>query len=170
VKFLVGQWKKQIAVVVLPNAASDGDRRVRLRLSNATGARLVTSEVDGVILDDDPVPQTLVSVGDAGVYEGEGGNRVLKFPVTLSSPAAGNVTVLVSTVAPVAGPGAQGGTKPLPGVDFKVRTNSKYVAVTVYPDAIAEGDELLQLVLGSVTGPAAPGRTAGTGAIYDDDG
>jgi hypothetical protein len=117
------------------------------------------------------------SVGDATVVEGDGGApRKLRFPVTISNPAASELSVDFtvnegSATAPDDIHGVVGSAR---SIKFKpnasgVMVTTKLVAVEVLPDLSVEGDESLTVTLSNPTGGYSLGRATGTGTIVDDD-
>ena len=122
-----------------------------------------------------------ISVGDQSILEGADGTGVLRFQVTLSTPATGS-TVAVNYA--VTGDTATGAATAGANVDFKTRTGvlkfvpqrtgftpaSRTVAVTVYGDPTVEADETPHLTLSNPSGPYVIGRGVGTGVILNDDG
>ena len=101
--------------------------------------------------------------------------------VTLSQPGTSTVSVAATitagdaTVVKPTNPDADfndksGATKPL---TFKVVRGKtpvvKYVAVSVYPDAVQEEDETMHVTLSSPSSGWMLGRTEATGTIVDDD-
>ena len=97
-----------------------------------------------------------MSVGSGSILEGDGGQRLLRFPVTLNAPGTNVVTVDYT----VGGGTAAGGLKPTAGVDYKSASGTvtfkrnakgvtpivKYVAVKVFGDTEVEGDETVYVV------------------------
>ena len=55
--FAVGETGKTVSVAVLDDAHDEGEETMRLRLSNATGARIVDRVAVGVIENSDPMPR-----------------------------------------------------------------------------------------------------------------
>jgi hypothetical protein len=62
-----------------------------LTLSNPTGATIDRGQAEGLIVNDDPLPE--LSVGDAGTIEG----GEARFTLTLSRPSLSNVSVDIAT-------------------------------------------------------------------------
>ncbi len=169
-----------------------------LRLSNATGGFTI-GRADGTatIVDDDPTSGVSVSIGDATIVEGDSGMRVLRFPVTLTSPSATPIVIGWNTVSVTAtcGPlvkraptvvGQDCGVlttlvrhdtllRPLfPTRKAPLRTGiprptgvSKHIDVAVFGDTAAEGDEQFTITI------SWPGvtldRASAIGTIIDDD-
>jgi hypothetical protein len=111
------------------------------------------------------VPQ--VSIGDAAVVEGSSGTRAMEFPVTLSRPAATDVTVTFGTESGTATAGADFTT-----LSGSVTVHAGFVSgiatVRVRGDSTVESTENLRVRLVGPSG-AVLGRAVGTGRIVDDD-
>lgn len=117
------------------------------------------------------VPRVLVSVGDASVWEGNGGSvRSGTIALTLSAPSAMRVTVEYVLAPGSAAEAADFKSVASPrSVSFGVGTVRKYLPVTVFTDVVPEGDETFQIVLSNATGPARIGDGTGVVTIIDDD-
>jgi ELWxxDGT repeat protein len=110
-----------------------------------------------------------VSVGDARAHERDSAAAVASFPVALSAPAAGSVTVAYSTSPGTAQSGADflatsGVITFPPGA-----TGPVLVDIAVVADLQDEPNETFSLRLTSVTG-ALTADARGEGEIVDDDG
>ena len=173
---------KYVSVPVYPDTTAEGDETLEVTLSNATAGYAIGDDVGtGTIIDDDPVSETLASVGDASIHEGDTTKRNAKLRVTLSQPAPSLMSVDYTIVPVTATGGYKGGNNPPSGTDiadrlgasktvtFKPGNFQKIVSVTVYPDTTAEADEAFQVVLANPTGGLAISRGTGTGTIADDD-
>ena len=119
----------------------------------------------------DPLPH--LQLGSGAIVEGDTGRPVvLKVPLTLSEPAAGDVTVEWTLAGTSASAGDDFKAKPKPG-RTKIRAGkvSGQISVQVFPDTTAESNETFQVTLTHVlSGPAEIGEHAvGTGTILDDD-
>ncbi len=135
-----------------------------------------------------------ITVGDKAMLETDGNpsTHPLQFAVTLSEPATQQITVHYTVV----GGSATGGTQAGTGADYKIKSGtltfkpsastlltpiSKTIAISVYGDTTAEGDETISVILdtptggsyiiGPGTGTGACASTAGcaTGTILNDD-
>jgi len=117
-----------------------------------------------------PPPSPQVRIGDASVTEGDAGARNLAFTVTLSEPAATEVTVQVDVVAGSATAGldyeAPRRTRTL---TFAPGRTAKVVNVKVLQDLDVESDETLTVQLSNPSGPYALADGEGVGTILDDD-
>jgi hypothetical protein len=109
----------------------------------------------------------VVSIGDGAVVEGASGTRVLELPVTLSRPAASDVTVGFRTEDGSATAGsdyvATSGSVLIPAGSV-----SGVAPVRVRGDRVVEAKENLRVRLDDPVG-AVVGRGVGTGRIIDDD-
>jgi hypothetical protein len=114
-----------------------------------------------------PIGMPSVSVGDVAVVEGSSGTRALGFPVSLSRPAATNVTVAFDTEDGSAAAGsdyvAGSGT-----VTIFAGSVTGVARVRVRGDTAVEPKESFRLRLRDPVS-AALGRATGTGRIIDDD-
>ena len=112
-----------------------------------------------------PVPS--VSIDDAAVTEGNAGTARLSFPVTLSSPATGAVSVgFATTDGTAAAPGDYAATSGT--VTFAAGETAKTVAVGIVSDTAVEPNETLTVTLSAPVN-ATLGRSVATGTITNDD-
>ena len=133
----------------------------RITGGGGTPVTLGTTSATGTILDD---PPPVLSVGPASATEG----GTLAFPVTLSKPASGNLTVNLTT---------QDGSAVAPG-DYTARTGSVVIPAgetSVTFDVVTRTDgfvEPAELMTARITGgggtPVTLGTTSATGTILDD--
>ena len=127
------------------------------------------SDGDGIGDACDPVFNRTVTAGDASVNEGNSGNTVLSFPVTLNQAAPTAVKVTYATSDDTAfAPGdytAKTGTLTIP-----TGATTASITVTVRGDTQVELNESLKLTLTGVTaGPVTIARPVATGTILNDD-
>jgi large repetitive protein len=110
-----------------------------------------------------------ISIGRGSVVEGQMNRRYISFPVTLSWPAPGPISVAYATGAP--------GDDATPGVDyraksgtfnFKLRQRAREFGVLIFTDFVDEGDENFTVHLSNAIG-ATIAVADGTGTIIDDD-
>jgi glucose/arabinose dehydrogenase len=144
------------------------DETYRVALSNPVNATIARAIGTGTILNDDPSSGLRVSVGDARISEGNSGQRLLTFTITLSDPAPAPVTVDYSTASQTA----------IAGSDFNPTSGTAKiaagkagvtVAVPIRGDATPEPDETFTFTLSNPTGGAALGRSVAIGTILNDD-
>ena len=108
-----------------------------------------------------------ISIGDAGVPEGNAGTTTLSFPVTLSTAAArivsvGYATANGSAVAPSDYAAASG------TLTFQPGETAKTITVGIVGDTSVEPNETLIVALSSPVG-AVLGRSVASGTITNDD-
>jgi chitinase len=174
--YLPGETTKSVAVPVNGDTSDEPHENFSFALSNeqAVGRGPGASSGDFVnrhnatkttnIRDEDSV----VSVGDATVAEGNAGQTPMPFAVTLANASSVTVTVKFSTA---------NGSAVAPG-DYAAITNqtvtfapgetSKTVNVQANGDVTLEGDESFTAVLSSPTN-ATIGDAFGLGVILNDD-
>ena len=115
-----------------------------------------------------PPPTTTVSISSTSISEGDAGDVVMNFTVSLSATSTSTVTVNYTTVdgsaiAPADYDTASG------LLSFASGTTTQNVPVTVHGDATPEGDQSFTIRL-SAPGNATLGTSTATGTIIDDDG
>jgi hypothetical protein len=114
-----------------------------------------------------------VSIGDVSIVEGGAKNRTAYLPVTLNVPATTTVTVDYHVIGGTATRGVDdnvlGGRLTFSPLPSGLTPVTRYVAVSVRPDIVAEGDESVIVRLSNPTGGYALGRADGTATIIDDD-
>jgi serine protease len=109
-----------------------------------------------------------LTVNDRTVYEGNAGNKVVSFTVSLSKPMAGPVSFSVATANGTATAGADYVAIPPTARTIPAGQTSLQVDVTVLGDTAIEPDETFSLVVSGVSGIAVADGT-GTGRIVNDD-
>jgi hypothetical protein len=178
--FAPGETSKTVAVAVKGDRVAEATGQFYLRLSDATNAFLETTAAQCVILDNDPV----LTIGDAGVVEGNAGTKVLSFPVQLSTAGDEPVTVNYSTAEGDTEWWVWGGyygeepPRATSGVDFQGQPNGTLtipagqttgtINVVVNGDRVGEPYEVFSVNLIPANGTAvADGHAVGT--IVDDE-
>jgi large repetitive protein len=164
VTFATGETSKTVTVVVNGDRTGESDEAFSVDLASASGAHLVDDHAVGTVVNDDP----FVHVAGGSVTEGNSGTTVVPFTITLSNPTDVSVTVGYATADGTATTAGSDYVAKSGSVTFAPGETSKTVNVTVNGDGVAEGDEFLQLVLGTVT-DAGIGTAQATGYILDDD-
>ena len=171
-----------VNVLVYPDTLAEGDETLSVVLTNPNGGPgLGLAQATGTIFDDDPLSATpQVAIGDAAIAEGNSAANATttnkaKLWITLSEPAIGTVTVLV-TIQPAS---ATAGTDFVFGsvhtvfpvtktITFAPGQYKKSLSFGVFPDALIEGDEVVTVTLSNASG-ATIGRSIGTFTIINDD-
>ena len=175
--FGAGEYSKTFTVTVTGDDVVEPDETFTVTLSNASGATITDATGTGTITDDDGLPS--LSIADASVTEGARGEIVtMRFTVTLSPAAEGEVTVNWWTLDRGTARPSNGGTGDYEGdrgiLTFHPGVTSRTVRVTVYGDDDDEPDETFPVRLWNARlGNASQGVTiedaAATGTIKDDD-
>lgn len=165
VTFAAGTTSQVVNVNVLGDTAVENNETFTVALSAPTvGATLGNATGTGTIRNDD----TVVSIGDASVTEGNSGSKSAGFTVSLSKASAVPVSVKWATANGTATAGsdytAGSGT-----VSFAAGETSKTVNVTVVGDSTVEPNETFTVNLSAPTN-ATLGTAKGTGTIRNDDG
>ena len=168
----VSTTTRYVHVVLPPDTAAEGDERFKVLLSSPTGGvTLGTSAVAARIVDNDPAgggPH--VSVGDAGVWEGDSGlGNAGRIRLALDGPAVVPMTIKVTFAGGTATAGTDYRTTTTRTIKFLAGSTSKTIDVKALPDVIVENDETATITLSAPTGGLSIGRGTGTLTIQDDD-
>jgi hypothetical protein len=170
VTFAPGELLKTISVPVNGDTLYEHDERVRLTLSDASGAPILLGNGHGLIVNDDPAPR--VSIGDVTIAEGTGGQKVVAFPVTLSEASS-----LSSAIHYRLQRGTTDGVEAVLDLSPTVTVGAfvipagatqATVAVRIAGDDIDEDDEQFYIDL-TFAPESTIERSRGTGTILDDD-
>lgn len=165
IAFTVGQTVTAARVIINGDVKNEANETFFVNLSNAIGASLVDKQANGVILNDDSPPA--ITVNDPQVLEGNSGNPVLAFTVSLSAASGQTVTVNYATANGSARFNsdylAVSGT-----LSFAPGETSKTINVPILPDTVVEGNETLYMLLTN-SGNSSIGKGRGTGTIVNDD-
>ena len=162
-----GATSTSVAISVQGDTGLEPSEQFVVRLSSPTGASLGQASTTVRILNDEVSGGVAFSVGNAGIWEGNNGDRTVRVSVTLSRAKASAVSVAWATGAGTATAGvdysAASGTLTFPqGVTYAT------VDIVVHPDTNVEGEESFPVVLSSPVGGSL-WRPTGTVTISDDD-
>ena len=162
--FAAGQIAKTVAVAVAGDRDSEPTEQFTLALSNPAGATIGRGTGTARIATDDA--QARVSISSGIVSEGDAGQRVVPFTVSLAAPSASPVTA-DWTVSHVTTTGADvvagSGTVTIPAGALGAAVN-----VTTIGDTVVEPNEAFVVTLSNAVGASIE---TGTGVEYirDDD-
>ena len=161
-----GETSKTFTVAVASDQIFETDETVNLVLSDPSNAALGTPVGATLTIVDNDVPPTLQFGSSAyGVSEGAGSALI---HVNLSSSADVTVTVDYATSDGTATDGSDyigaSGT-----LSFPPAHTSQLIVVTVYPDAVDEADETVNLALGGPVNASLGAIDTATLTILDDD-
>ena len=160
----VGQSSTVVTVATAQDSLDEPNERLRLVISDPTGAGIAVDRAVGLIIDDDLTPA--LTVDDPEATE-NGDGTPLVFTVRLSEPSGREVSVAYSTADGTATAGddytATSGTLTIPAGQLSATVN-----VALIDDSTSESAETLRLDL---SGPSnALLRDAiGVGTIFDDE-
>jgi PKD repeat protein len=166
--FSPGQTALNVSVSVFGNTTPQPNRTFTVALSGPQGVLLGTSQGTGTILDDDSLP--VLSISDASVVEGNTGENLVLFTLTVSPWVNHPITVQYDTsdgTATYLGPNPD--YIPMHGtltIDPNVISETFWIETV--GDKVVEPDETFFLTL-SNPGGATLGRSQATGTILNDD-
>ncbi|WP_439550749.1 Calx-beta domain-containing protein [Falsiroseomonas sp.] len=162
--FAAGETVKRVSVALTNDRVFEATESFSMRLSNASGATIADNTGVATIRDDDAAR---FSVSDASVVEGNSGNTILAFKVTLAEAMTSTVSVSFATSGGTAQSGvdfvARSGT-----VSFAAGQTERIINVTAIGDRLVEMDETVVLTLSAPQrGVIADGT--GIGTIINND-
>ncbi|HEX2835625.1 MAG TPA: Calx-beta domain-containing protein [Thermoanaerobaculia bacterium] len=165
VTFANGETTKTINIAIAPDTLDENAESFGVELSNvSSGTELGSPFSTTIHITDDDLPPS-VSIGDAGLAEG---NAPLAFNVALSAASGKAITVDFVTSNGTATAGsdyaAAAGT-----LTFAPGETTKSISVQLFGDANIELDETFQLTLSNETNVTL-GDSMATGTITNDDG
>ena len=165
-----GAQIKFVTVKVYPDTVDEGNETFQLMMLSVSAGAVAGDDVaTGKILDDDPGTGVRLGVSDMSVSEGNTGkNHSAKFWVSLSQPAAANVTVHAMTMNMSASAGSDYVGK-MVNLTFTPGQVKKPVSVTIKRDVNPEVDEQFHLMLSNASANATIDDDTGYGTIVTDD-
>ena len=92
-----GQSGYNFNVSIIGDTANEPDETLLVSTSQVSGAELLDGTAIGTITNDDSAGLPSISIGDVTIVEGNSGSSFAAFTVTLSAPAAANVTFNAAT-------------------------------------------------------------------------
>ncbi len=168
--FALGETTKTFTVPILGDTTPEGDETFSVSLSNAKASNVpILQLLDGVGVGTITNDDSLLSITDVSIAEGESGTSTAIFTVTLSAASPAEVSVRLAT---------EDGTAISTGAfaDYVAKTETltfaagettKTFSVTILGDRIFEpASELFKVKLRDVAG-AAIAKAEGTGTITD---
>ncbi len=162
--FLPGERSRDILVTIHGNKLDEADKSLTVELSGANQATISQAAGTLVIMDDD---NSLLSIGDAAIAEGDAGVTQMTFTVTLDYPSSFTVTCAWETAPETATAGVDyesaGGTLTFPPGQL-----SRTISVGIIGDAVDEDDESFTISLMNAEQAGMQDDQA-TGTIEDDD-
>lgn len=165
VTFPAGVLNQTIAVAVIGDTLSESNKFFLVNLTNSVGATLARRQARGTILDNDT--DSLMSISDAAVNEGNTGTTSATFTVSLSRPSGKPITVNYAAASASATAvrdfQATRGT-----LRFPPGTTTQTVRVPVVGDTLSESNETFLVNLTAPVNTLLADPT-GVGTIIDDD-
>ena len=156
----------QFTVFVNGDNTFEPDERFFVNLTNPVGATISDAQGIGEIMNDDPALPG-ISIDDVTSHEPSGGTVTATFTVTLSTPAANNVTVDYFTQDGSATASADYEAIAPQQLVFIPGQVTQTVNVTINADALAEDNENFFVQLSNVSDNATLDDDTGEGTILD---
>lgn len=164
-KIPAGQTSINFPVTVHGDTEVEGNETFTLNLANVRHAAVAREQAVGRISNDDLAG---LSITDASISEGNGGQVTLAFTVSLSRPMPSPVTFDIATGGGTAGGGTDFVARSLSGRLLDAGRTQWRFEVQVLGDANVEGDETFQVNVSNVVGATLLDGVA-TGTILNDD-
>lgn len=163
--FPTGITTRPISVAIRPDLLDEADETFFVNLLSATNASIADNRATDTISDDDAPPT--MSIRDVVVYEGNSGQALATFTVSLSAASGHAISVDYSTADNTALAGvdyaATAGT-----LSFAAGTTSKSFTVPFYGDVLDEANETFFVNLSNpINASLADDQAIGT--INDND-
>ncbi|MFN8233395.1 MAG: Calx-beta domain-containing protein [Actinomycetota bacterium] len=163
--FAPGMLTRSIDVSVSGDTTFEADEDATVAVTNEVNAVVADGTATLTIANDDPLPR--IAVDDVAVTEGDSGDAIMTFTVSLSNASAFPVGVDAATLDGTAVQPAD--YEPVATtLSFAPGIVSATIDVTVHGDPMFERDETLGLELSDETGGAIADE-AGVGTITNDD-
>ena len=161
-RFNALETEQTITVPLLDDALDEADETFTVALTNAANATLDDAEATGTIADNDDTPA--LTIADAEASEGD---REITFAVTMGAVSGLAVTADWTTADGTATAAADYAAAE-GRLTFAPGQTEATLAVTVFNDALDEGDETFTIALSNPSNAMVADGTA-TGTITDDD-
>jgi hypothetical protein len=164
--FSPGQTAKTVDVTVHGDTTFELDETFTLQLSDPAGATIGVDHGIGTIVNDDSTPG--LAVTDVSLPEGDTGDSVATFTVSLAAPSAFPISVDVATTDGTATQASDYDPVATTTLTFAPGETTKTVDVTIHGDTTVEPDETFTVQLSNLVG-AGITDGVGIGTIVDDD-
>ncbi|MFA6985157.1 MAG: Calx-beta domain-containing protein [Arenimonas sp.] len=159
----IGVSSQTFSVTINGDTAVESNETFAVNLSNVSGATVANYQAIGTITNDD----VALSIADVSIVEGNSGSAFASFTVTLSAPAAVDVTFNASTSDGSATANSDYGAQSW-GLVFHPGSTTLILQVPIAGDTMQEPDETFTINLSNVVGAAISDGSA-TATITNDD-
>ncbi|TXT36917.1 MAG: Calx-beta domain-containing protein, partial [Planctomycetota bacterium] len=165
VTFAAGETTKLVTIQSAGDSFDEPDETFAVNLSNATNATLADTQGIAIISDDDPPPS--LSINDVAITEGNAGQAMMTFTVSLSAASGKTISVDFATTDNTASApseyAANSGT-----LTFAPGETTKSVSIQIRGDVLDEDNETLFVNLTNASN-ATILDGQGLGTITDND-
>jgi hypothetical protein len=161
-----GQTDFAFAVTLNGDATIEPNETFTVNLSNAVNATIADAQALGTIINDEGPRLT---IADLAMTEGNAGNKLMTFTLTLTEPAATPVTYGVQTVNGTALGGSDFVAVNVGGLSIPAGVTSKAFNMNVIGDTSVEANEVFYVLLKDVGGGASVFDDRAIGTITNDD-
>ena len=161
-----GQTSTEVAITINGDTKPEANETFRIHLSNPVNATINDTDGTGTITNDDSLPT--LGISNASLEEGDSGDTVFNFTVTLSAASGQNVSVQYTTQDGSATTADNDYAAANGALTFSPGGTSQMVAISVKGDTKDEPNETFLVILSNPSG-ATLADPSGVGAILNDD-
>jgi hypothetical protein len=169
--FAPAEVTKFIPVSIIGDTTFEANETFTVNLSNPTNATIADASGTGTIMNDDVAPTgppPFVTISDFSVAEGNAGQSIAYFNVSLSQPSAQTVTVVFTTSDGTAQAGSDYVARSFSTLTFRPGQTVETAIVTILTDVVPEPNETFVVNLTAASG-ATITDAQGVGTIVNDD-
>ena len=164
--FAPGELEAIFPVDVIGDGTAEQHETVLVQLADGLGVKWGPEPLGQVtILNDDPAE---ASISPSSLLEGDSGEKMMVFTVSLSVPMNVPVSVSFRSIAETALEGAD--FQPISGeLSFAPGETQKTISIPVFGDLIGESDEVFTVQLTNASGVLLGNGASAAGTIINDD-
>ena len=162
-----GELQTQLTVNVFGDVKLEQDETFYVDITNVVNGGLTDGQGLGTITNDDSEP--ILSIGDAGGYEGDSGTTGYVFTVSVTNPTFEAITFWYTTSNGTATVGDGDYVSADGSVSIEPGSVSTTLTVLVNGDISYETDEIFYVDITNVMNASLSGDWRGTGTITNDD-
>lgn len=171
IAFADGETSKTISIPIVSDTQFEGDETFQVSLVSTTAGSIGTANAIGTIINDDPSPlPPSLSIADATVTEGNSGTTQIRFTVTRSGNASGEVSAEYTvTFGNADAADFAPNTPSIARVVLVDGVLTDVITLNVTGDTVVEPDETFTLTLSNASMGTQIGDGVATGTILNDD-
>ena len=172
ISFRTGERRKTVTVGLIKDDVDEEDEEFTVRLSGESGGTAIVGNgtAKGRIIDNDG--EVDVSISDAELVEGNSGQNMMEFKVTLSTFSGREISLRYNTAEMSSGEAAVAGVDYESVIDgaliFLPGVTTRTISIPIFGDDEFESNEAFYVILAEATN-ANIDRNIGIGVIINDN-